>query len=462
MARRRRLRRQVSLAIYLTSALTLVLALVLGGGPEWAGQRLLALAGLLLIVVSMARVSMDRCDPGRLRLMWFLPLALVALPLIQLIPLPGWLWSNLPGRAGLLDDLALAGVNIGGWRPLSLDPAATEEVLWTSIVPIGIFMAAVSMRSSQRRRLVGVAIVFAGLSALVGFWQIMEGSDSALYFYEVTNRGRAVGFFANSNHLASLLAMSLPPLAGMLVDRIRHHKGGVQDLRVWILVAIFVLVAVGVSATVSRAGYLMLGAALAASGMIIWRMRRRAYLPAVKKWLYFGGALSILMVAQFTLSALVSRLDANVVDRTRLYIFAHALDAADPVNGIGWGLGTFLYAYDEIGDEAADVPLWVNAAHNDYLELWADGGLPGLLLALGALLLLARALRRSLIDPDMDEPHKQGGDYRALQLGAGLSLALVAIHSAVDYPLRTLALSTFAALLAAVVVGSVRLAGARA
>ena len=59
--------------------------------------------------------------------------------------------------------------------------------------------------------------------------------------------------------------------------------------------------------------------------------------------------------------------------------------------------------------------------------------------------------------------HGQGQATRAvhphgygLRIGATVALLLLALHSIVDYPLRTLTLATLAGLLAAVLLGPVR------
>ena len=47
------------------------------------------------------------------------------------------------------------------------------------------------------------------VSLLLGFLQMTQGPASDLRFYEVTNPSEAVGFFANRNHFAALLNVTL-------------------------------------------------------------------------------------------------------------------------------------------------------------------------------------------------------------------------------------------------------------
>ncbi|MER8848745.1 MULTISPECIES: O-antigen ligase family protein [Mesorhizobium] len=76
---------------------------------------------------------------------------------------------------------------------------------------------------------------------------------------------------------------------------------------------------------------------------------------------------------------------------------------------------------------------YVNHAHNDYLELALEGGLPVILLMVAYAVLLSASSAVIRGEP--------------LQKAAFLSLAFLLVHSLVDYPLRTAALAmTFACL----------------
>ena len=433
--------------LFLATAATLLLALFLGGGQGWVGEDLLALAGLGLIAAATHRALTHETDPKRLRWLFGLPLVLVALPILQLVPLPPAIWTHLPGREPLVADMVAAGVT-PGWAQWTLDARATERILWSAVVPIGIFMAAATLHGPLQRRLARLAVAFAGFSTLVGLWQLMEGPSSRLYFYEITNRNSAVGFFANRNHLASLLAVSLPVTAGLLSDRLRQVEHGVRDLRVWLQTALIVVLAVGVTATGSRAGFFMLMLAVLAGALVLWRAGRHEGGSSARAWLKVGGAVAGLIIVQFTLFALLARLQADPAEDYRAVMTPQTLQAAAPVSGVGYGLGTFVQAYDELGDAAADQREYVNHAHNDFVELWLEGGLPALLLAAAAVVLALRALARTLRRPT-DDPDDRHSSFRGLTLASVLGLALLLLHSGADYPLRTLSLAGCAALLAA-------------
>ena len=435
--------------LFLATAATLLAALFLGGGQGWIGEDLLALAGLGLIAAATHRALTRETDQKRLRWLFGVPLALVALPILQLIPLHPAIWTHLPGREALVADMVAAGAT-AGWAQWTLDARATERILWSAMVPIGIFMAAVTLHRPQRRRLAGLAVAFAGFSALVGLWQLMEGSDSPLYFYEVTSSHSAVGFFANRNHLASLLAASLPVTAGLLSDRLRMVEHGVRDLRVWLLTALIVVLAVGVTATGSRAGFLLLMLSVLAGALVMWRARSRQAGGSAQTWLKVGGAVAGLIIVQFTLFVLLDRLQKDPAEDYRSVMTPATLAAAAPTSGTGYGLGTFVQAYDELGDVTADQREYVNHAHNDLAELWLEGGAAASALILAAAVLIGVALFRALRQSDTSTATPC--QARGLVIGAGLGSLLLLLHSIADYPLRTLSAAACFALLVAVLM----------
>jgi O-antigen ligase len=194
-----------------------------------------------------------------------------------------------------------------------------------------------------------------------------------------------------------------------------------------------------------------------ASALVLWRAGRHGDWGRARAWLRVGGVIAGLLIVQSTLYALLVRLETDPFEDLRWEISANTLEAAASAAALGFGLGTFRQAYDEIGDAAADQPAYINHAHNDYAELWLEGGVPALALVAGALVLLVLALRKHLrVKPHV---HDSETHDRGLTIGAGLALVLVALHSAVDYPLRTLSMATYAGLLAAVLLGSARRRG---
>ena len=440
-------------ALYALTFATLVFALLAGGGQGSLIESLLALLGLVLIVVAAVQARTNGIPSGRALWFWLVPTAFLTLPLLQLVALPYAVWSNLPGRAPLAAGLAAAGVGPmrGAW---TVSPIATEGVLWCALVPAGVFMGAALLSDVQRRALVMAALAFAALSAFIGLWQLMDGPTSPLYLYRITNEGEAVGLFANRNHLASLLAVSLPITAGLLADRVRDPLHGARDLQVWWFTALMVLLSVSVTATRSRAGFGLLMLSVLASAVVLLSARKSRRWAGARPWLQMSAVLAGVLIVQFTLYGMLIRAESDPLDEHRWTLAANTVLAAQPARGLGYGLGTFVQAYDEIGDASADIQPYVNHAHDEYVELWLEGGVPAMLLTLGALSLLGAQVVRLLRAGSGDEGVNLQG--YGLRIGATAALLLLALHSIVDYPLRTLTLATLAGLLAAVLLGPVR------
>jgi len=433
--------------------LTFFLALLAGGGQGSLVESLTTLPALALVVVATHLVLSDSQTDVPRPWFWALPAGLLALPLLQLVPLPHAIWTALPGRGPLIGDASAAGVT-RAWGAWSLSPIATEAILWSAIVPVAVFMAACLLSAQQRQALALGALAFAALSAFVGLWQLMEGPTSRLYLYRITNEGEAVGLFANRNHLAALLAASLPVAAGMLADRLRRHVHGVRDLQVWLLTALIILLSVAVTATRSRAGFILFMLSVIASAAVLYRARGSRQWAGARRWLPLAGAVAAVMIVQLTLVGMLSRVEKDPLDSFRGTLTANTLQAARPTHGVGYGLGTFVPAYDEIGDASADIPYYANHAHNDLAELWLEGGIAAVLLVVGALTLLAATCVRLWREGRVSEveTHPDHG----LEVGAAFALWLLVLHSIVDYPLRTLTLAVFAALMAAILASSAR------
>ena len=112
----------------------------------------------------------------------------------------------------------------------------------------------------------------------------------------------------------------------------------------------------------------------------------------------------------------------------RWEITQHSAPLARQFWMFGGGAGSFVRLFT-IGERLEWVkPAYVNAAHDDYLQLVIELGLPGLL----ALALFAVALGRGAL-----AGWRRGNGFRSSVLVTGLLIVvLYALHSVVDYPLR--------------------------
>jgi len=205
------------------TGLVVTLAMLFGGGgnQEWS-DAVVQLAALPLLAWALFKLSPSQL--GRIG-QWAIVLlcGILALPLLQLIPMPPSLWSSLPGRGEIAAAYQAAGMTLP-WLPLSLEPSGTWLGLLSLLPATAVFLAMLSVEQRSRRILIVLILVIVFASVLLDILQVMDGEDSALRFYAVTNRDRAVGFFANSNHNAAFLYCAIPFAAAWAIGLVQDHR----------------------------------------------------------------------------------------------------------------------------------------------------------------------------------------------------------------------------------------------
>ena len=291
---------------------------------------------------------------------------------------------------------------------------------------------------------------------VLGLFQMAQGPNSSLRFYAVTNEADAVGFFANRNHLGAVLFATVPFVFAWLNNsarvraRARRHRGqqsiGMAPL-ILSLGALVILFAAA-TATRSRAAIILLMVALAGSALIAMRDRRKTGGGLVSRLGIAAVALGVLLAVQYAMLRVLDRFAVDVLQDARVTFARLTREAALDYMPFGSGLGTFadIYPrYEKPIDALADI--FANRAHNDWLELWLEGGIPALvLMGLFLFWLLVRMVavwRRRSDGYDIDH-----GIARA----AFLAIILLLMHSTVDYPLHTTALSVLFAAACAMLI----------
>lgn len=417
--------------------------LVLGGASAagFVANLLLQLAALPLIGWSLWHAWQPGAPLSRsVRALLALLAALVLVMLVQLIPLPPAVWTWLPGRAPVADGYRLLGVPLP-WLSLTLAPAgAFASLLW--LLPAIAALLATVIPGAFRGRGIGAVIVAVTLlSVAIGGLQVI-GGDSA-YFYKITNYGVAVGFFANANHNATLLLVCIPFLAalGTTVLRRRSSPRSASAIRL-LLGAGYAVIAVGLLINGSLAGVGLGVPTAMATWLAYGRLR-----PATRRWVVVAaGALSlgaIGFIAAGPGNNLFGVQHANV-ELSRQTSFALTLRAAGRYLPFGSGVGSFQGVYHAEEPLASVGTTYMNHAHSDWLELLLETGVIGMVLA--AAFLGWWGLRvRAIWGVDEHDPFAQA---------AVIATAAIMVHSIVDYPLRTAALSAVFAVALGLMAGA--------
>jgi hypothetical protein len=446
---------QVSLVSALSTAL-LAAALILGGGSRGsAGDSAVQLLALMLIaVVAVQAFTASTSVFVAPRRFWLAISLVLALPLLHLLPLPASLaiWGET--RTQLAAQLADVGVAAPAhW---SLNPQAAERALWFLLPALAMFAATWQLSTEHRRHLLIVLLGVALIGVLLGLAQLAGGEDSALRFYRPTNRTDAVGLFANRNHFAGYLALCLPfaIAAAVWAAQLFAHGRGPRSTRLVSLLALMgfsVLLILGIALSRSRAGVLLGLMAMLLMLPLLYGMRQqRSGRRVVAVIVLIGAVLSV----QYALFGILQRLHADPLDDGR-WVYANVVrDAIADTAPLGSGLGTFTQVYPQHEAALGAGPGYaiVNHAHNDYAELGLEAGWPFLVVALAFALLFA------WISFHVWRRHAEiSTESRSMRRLAWIACVLILVHSLVDYPMRTTALSVvFAMMLAMTLAPSER------
>jgi O-antigen ligase len=410
-------------------AVTFVFALtILTGGAtgKWFASDAISmiLAGPLLV---WGVLRLGKLRPRGPELCGFgLFAAIAAVQVIQLVPLPPSIWTALPGREPMAEVFSAAGQALG-YMPLSVAPWATLYGLATLVVPAAVFVACLSLPAALLPRLIAVLSGVAAFNVLLGVAQIADGPDSALRFFTFTNVLQPVGIFANANHLAGFLAITIPFAVAQALSPDRSLAAR------WLFAGTALLSLAGCAATFSRAGALLalVAAAAGAATVLAAYGRRRHILASVA----VVGVAGLVIFAQFGLAGLVRRMETVAPAESRLLMVEGAITAGFAYMPVGAGFGTTrtAYAMTETPDRLTTAV--VNQVHNEYLQLWLEGGVPGLLLGLAVLAWIGWMASLRL-----------RGSGAAGSIAPAACILIVLLHSTVDYPLRTLAIQACTAL----------------
>lgn len=426
------------------------LALVFGGATTQghASDALVQLASLPLLGVALMRLATQ----PRLRRAAFplvLLAAILALPLLQLIPLPPILWTQFPGRAGMVEVFALIDRPLPCW-PLSMDPSATFGSFLSLLPAAAIFLAVLSTDVRDRRAMTLGLIGFAVLTVVIGLAQLAQGPGSPLRFHAITNFDSSVGFFANRNHYAALLCATLPLTLAWAI-----HSAGTAGPERRMLTLVFgsisVLLLLGAALSLSRAGIILATVALGSGILLLDFGQARESRRSVWRLMIVIGAIAVVMIANYALSGLLSRFATSGIDDYRVLIWSITRAAIASVFPVGAGFGTFRPLYLASDRPEALTGAYVNRAHNDWLELVLEAGLPAILLMLAFAAWFVRSAFRAWRG-HASEPARL--DVKLVR-AATLSIAILLVHSVVDYPLRTTAGQMVFAFLCALLVAPV-------
>jgi O-antigen ligase len=412
----------------LTILLLIITSAVGGNGSDLLDFAAEAIA-IFLLFATLGSPRLDSRLPGRL-LRWMIVL-LVMVPLAQMIPLPINAWRMLPGRDLAYAIQAQAGALYGS-HAISLAPALTRQTALRLLPAIAMFLSVLRADTRERRLLILFAIALCLLDALIG---VVQFSTGALYLFATPHEGSSVGIFVNRNHQADALMAGMFLIAGLGRERASARVALV------FFSALIILLALCVVTTTSRMGNaIMPFATLVSLSILLGRRDRRRYWVAALAAPIFVGA-GLLLLDNSVIQHTIGRFAGSDED-SRYGFWTDTIVAIRQYWPVGSGVGTFVPIYATVESLDNVTSAYVNHAHNEYLETVLEAGVAAVLLIAGYFAILLNHVRQVF----------GARDWPIRAAGLGL-IIVVLMHSFVDYPLRTLSLSTLFGLANALLVG---------
>lgn len=361
-------------------------------------------------------------------------LGLVCLGLIQLLPLR------------TADN---AGLPLSPERTLSLDPYSTRLFLVQVIGLIIFFVATLIFTDTPRRlrNLVRTIMIFGFLLAMFGLTQSFTTDGTKVYWFRQLAQSTAFGPFINRHHFAGYMELVVAMPLGLL------FSGAIESYKRPIYAFVAMLMGVSLIMTNSRGGIISLGAEIlflvVVAGPGLRRGERRPRTQRIRSALLRAGLafglIAILIGGTIAVggSDVFTRLlgTPNADDPTtgRAHFWSVTLDVIKAYPVVGSGLGSFSVIYTRYDSRNGFYRL--EQAHNDYLQILADGGIVGGILGLAFLVIL---FGKGFARRETDDKFRRG-----VATGALAGCFAVLIHSFFDFTLHTTANALLFLILAA-------------
>jgi O-antigen ligase len=423
-------------------------AFLFGGSARDDVLSLVILRPLSVLFFGAGLLLLPRDAWRENRTLIILACAFPLLILVHLLPLPPGLWRALPGREFIWQIGQVAGID-QPWRPISLVPYRTWNSFWALFAPLAAFALALGLPRDHSRNIVYAIAIIILASGALGLLQSIGGKGNGFYLYRITNADSAVGLFANRNHQAMLLAIAFPVIAA--AASLSKGSREAAKPKLWLAIGVGVMILPFLLVTESRAG-LVLGVVGMVSALAVYRdpaahlQPRRQPIKFYQRWIALGvvAAGAVLTTVLMGRDSSFQRLfEANVSDDLRFRVWGPIAEASSTYFPIGSGIGTFVEVYKIVEPDRNLSPHYLNHAHNDWLEILLTGGLPGLAILAVALWVFGAAAYRTFLTPK-EASHTE---MVMARLGAAI-VAILALASAYDYPLRVPSLACLFAMAA--------------
>jgi O-antigen ligase len=399
---------------FLVICVAIVLSALAYGTVHYWALGLFNLGGLTIMILWVA----DAWRLGNLRI----SLNLLQLPLIGALIL------------GIIQILPLGN---GPLATLSLDPNSTRLVL-VQVATLLIYFSATLVFIDTPHRLhvmVRTIMIFGFCLALFGLTQSFT-SPTKVYWIRELNQSTAFGPFINRHHFAGYMELTIALPLGLL------FAGAVDREKILLYLFIAGLMGVALVMTSSRGGIVSLVAEIFFLVMVtaIWRRpsdRRRTRSGRLRR---IGGRVGmatallvglfigvVLLGGEFSINRFIDTVNTDDPTTGRVHFWSVTLEMIKAHPYLGTGLGAFGVIYTKY--DSRNGLFRLEQAHNDYLQVFSDGGI---VLAALAFAFVAILFWKALSRANSRDDFRRGVALASLSGCFG-----VLVHSFFDFTLHT-------------------------
>lgn len=425
----------------------------LGSNRPWAWSVLegavFALAALWAACYALGKVTPT--EPLK-KSGWFLSLLglWLAYQGVFVLPLPRELVIFLSPEAAAMHAMVDADARAGAWITLSVDQHASTVSWFKSLLNASSFVMTLAVISSRRRaeQFAYVLVVVALVLSVYGLMLHLTDFKQVWFKTFIQHGLQASATFANRNHFAGFLEMTLAIGIGLLIAGLRDAppqtwKQFLKQVLEWIfspkmrLRLMLCVMVIALVSTHSRMGNAAFFASMTIAGVVGLALSRHATRSTVILLVSLIIIDVSIVGSWFGLEKLAQRIEQTTIlqtaDKTKDSLenreepSKYGIDLIKDYPLTGSGPGSWYVVFPRY--RGADIVNFFEYAHNDYVQFVAESGIVGATLLVAIVLwslavaLIAQYRRR---DPLM----------RGLSFASIMGVTSILIHSSVDFNLQ--------------------------
>jgi len=318
---------------------------------------------------------------------------LLAYLTLQLLPLPAGVVRLVSPEVFALLKTATWADGPVKWSSLSINPKATLTEFCRLAAYAAFYILTVQLLTQKDllKKTVAVIAIFASLLSFFGILQHILSNNKIFWLREVTQDARPFGPYVNADHYAGLMEMLFPLVLclflfykpGVTYGSFRERVLGIFDHKMTnahiLLGFSSVLIATSIFLTRSRGAITSLCISMIAMGAVLMVKDR------TKTGLKLAALIFIIIlfsVSWFGWTPVFEKFgkvkdDADMA-AMRPVMWSDSMKIVRDFPITGTGFGSFVHIYPKYRSISAEGVL--DHAHNDYLELFAEGGFIGVAL----------------------------------------------------------------------------------